>query len=389
MGIRRLLIGLGVVVTVAGGSAARAATATTYYVSPSGNDRASGRSPKQAWRSVSRVNDARLVPGDVVLFKSDATFSDATLTPPTSGAAGAPIVFASYGKGKATIANPGGAVWFSGRSYVTFQNLLLTTGNSDGVIFAGSSEASTHVTVRNSVLRDSNYAAVNQPNSRDSGWLFRNNLIQHVGDSGMLLAGSNDVVWGNTIKDVGWNPALAYGKHGIYSKGRSILIAHNRIVGFPNGSGISLRFSGARVVDNRISYGSTAISSYHEDDQIGTSYVQGNRISSITRAAFYYDVGGGENFVLTGNTFKMAGGTTLDIAGTPRNRLTVSGNSFVGSFDYAISLEALTGGPVFSEFKNRFAGDPRFALGGRLLTYEQYRSVSGQGSGDRVGLASE
>jgi hypothetical protein len=270
---------------------------------------------------------------------------------------------------------------------VTFENLLLTTGNSDGVIFAGSSGTSTHVTLRDSVLRDSNYAAVNQPNSGDSNWLIRNNVIRHVGDSGMILAGFNDVVWGNTIADVGWNPALDYGKHGIYSKGRGVLVAKNRIIGFPNGSGVSLRYSDARVIDNTISYGSTAISSYHEDDQVGTSFITGNRISAVTRAAFYYDDGGGENFIVTANTFKMAGGTALDIQGNPATKLSVSQNTFIGSFDYAISSQSIVGSPVFRESKNRFAGDPRFAWGGRSLTYQQYRATSGQGSGDKIGLS--
>lgn len=387
----RLLIGLGVFATLAWGPVATAtagkARHQTYYVSPSGNDRASGRSVKHPWRTVSRVNDAHLSPGDVVLFRAKATFTDNTLTPPTSGTPGARLVFASYGRGKATISNPKGAVWFSGRSYVTFQNLLLTTGNADGVIFAGSNGQSTHVTLRDSILRDSNYAAVNQPNSNDSNWLIRNNLIQHVGDSGLLLAGSNDVVWGNAIKDVGWNPALDYGKHGIYSTGRNLLVAKNRIMGFPNGSGVSLRYSNARVIDNSISYGSTAISSYHEDDQVGTSFITGNRISAVTRAAFYYDVGGGENFIVTGNTFKMAGGTTLDIQGKPASKLSVSQNKFIGSFDYAISSQSIVGSPVFSESNNQFAGDPRFAWGGHSLTYQQYRASSGQGSGDHIGIS--
>jgi hypothetical protein len=388
MSCRRLLIGFGVLLTLAGGSTARAASSKTFYVSPNGNDRANGRSPNHAWRTISRVDNAQLSPGDIVLFEAKATFTDATLTPPSSGAPGAPIVFGSYGPGMAIISNPKGAVWFSGRSYVTFQNLLLTTGNADGVIFAGSNGVSTHVTLRNSILRDSNYAAINQPSSHDSNWLIRNNLIQHVGDSGLLLSGFADVVWGNTIKDVGWNPALNYGKHGIYSKGRDILVAHNRIMGFPNGSGVSLRYSNARVIGNSISYGSTAISSYHEDAQIGTSYVIGNRISAISRAAFYYDVGGGENFVVSGNTFKMAGGTGLDVQGKPASKLSISGNTFIGSFDYAISSQSIVGSSVYTEFKNAFAGDPRFAWGGRSLNYQQYRASSGQGSGDRVGLAS-
>jgi hypothetical protein len=383
---RRLLIGIGLLVTLAGGSVARASPARTFYVSAAGSDRAGGRTPDHAWRTIARVNRARLQPGDTVLFEAGATFSDTTLTPPASGAAGAPIVFASYGPGKATLANAHGAVWFSGLSYVTFRSLVLTTGSSDAVIFAGSDGQSTHITLRDSVLRDSNDAAVNQPNARDSSWLIRNDLIRHVGDSALILAGSNDVVWGNTIKDVGWNSDLDYAKHGIYAKGRGVVIERNVISSFQN-SGVSLRYSNARVIANTISSGPTAIAFFHEDDRVGTSFVQGNHISKVTRAAFYYDLGTGENFVVTGNTFEMAGGTTLDIAGKPDSRLTVSGNRFLGSFEYALSAEAIVGSPVFSESKNGFVGAPRFAWGGRSLNFQQYRAQSGQGAGDRVGLA--
>lgn len=377
---------MGLLITLAGGPVAHASAPRTFYVSPSGNDRAAGRAPDHAWRTIGRVNRARLQPGDTVLFAAGATFTDTTLTPPASGAPGAPIVFASYGPGKATLANPDGAVWFSGVSYVTFRSLVLTTGSSNAVIFAGSDGQSMHITLRDSVLRDSNDAAINQPNPRDSSWLIRNNLIRHVGDSAMILAGSSDVVWGNTIKDVGWNSELDYAKHGIYAKGRGVLVERNVISGFQN-SGISLRYSSARVIANTISAGPTAIAFFHEDDRVGTSFVQGNHISNVTRAGFYYDLGTGENFVVTGNTFQMAGGTTLDIAGKPDSRLAVSGNRFLGSYEYALSAESIVGSPVFSEFNNGFAGAPRFAWGGRSLSFQQYRAQSGQGSGDRVGLA--
>ena len=159
-------------------------------VSASGRDSASGRSADHAWRTIRRVNDARLQPGDTVLFQGGATFTDTTLTPGTSGVVGNPISYGSYGVGDATISNGDGAVWFSGRDYLTFQNLRLTTGNANGVIFAGSSGRSTHIVLRNSILFDSNYAAINQPGSDDASWLIRGNVIHHVGDSAMILAGS-------------------------------------------------------------------------------------------------------------------------------------------------------------------------------------------------------
>ena len=83
-------------------------------------------------------------------------------------------------------------------------------------------------------------------------------MISHVGDSGLILAGSRDVVRGNAIRDVGWNPALDYGKHGIYAKGVGMRIVGNTISGFPN-NGISLRSRDATVTGNTITDGQTAI----------------------------------------------------------------------------------------------------------------------------------
>ena len=384
--MNRLSIVISLAVVTVASAWVGAASGATFYVSPAGHDRADGRSPDHPWRTIHRVNDARLQAGDVVLFQAKATFSDTTLTPGASGVAGSPITFGSYGAGDATISNGDGAVWFSGRDYLTFRNLRLTTGNSNAVIFAGSSGRSTHITLRDSILFDSNYAAVNQPGSDDASWVIRGNVISHVGDSGLILQGAYDVVRGNSIRDIGWNPELDYGKHGIYAKGIGIRILGNKISGFPNGNGISLRSRDALVSGNTISDGPMAIAFFPEDPQAGTTVVSGNHARGITKSAFYYDTGGREDFVLTGNTFSMSGGTGFDLAGTPTARMTITGNRLLGSFTYALSAPYANGAGFFTESKNAFAGAPVFAWGGRALSFSRYRALSGQGSGDRVGL---
>src|SRR3954451_22404162 len=81
------------------------AAATTYYVSPSGSDGSDGTAPASAWRTVGKVNGTQLQPGGTVRFQGGATFSDDELLPNRSGTAAAPITYASYGTGRATIAN--------------------------------------------------------------------------------------------------------------------------------------------------------------------------------------------------------------------------------------------------------------------------------------------
>lgn len=378
--VRVLLSAL--IVTLAAGCVAHVAAGRTFYVSPKGSDRNHGLSPQHPWRTVARVDRAHLRPGDRVLFRGGATFADNTLTPPASGKAGRPIVFGSYGGGRATLADRDGAVWFSGRKYVTFTGLVLTTGTSNGVIFAGSSGTSSHITLEHSILRDSNYSAINQPNRDDSAWTIKDNVIEHVGDSGLILNGSGDVVSGNTIRDVGWNPALDYGKHGIYAKGPRLVVEDNTISGFPNGSGISLRSRDALVTGNRISSGAIGVSFYREDRSPGTSRLIGNHIGPVSTAGFYYSSGGGERFVVQRNTFTMDGGTALDLEGRPTGNLVVSGNLLRGSFDYVLVAPSLEG--ALKESGNWFTGEPRFSWKGRELTYAQYRAESGQAAGDRI-----
>ncbi len=105
-------------------------TGTIYYVSQSGSDSNAGTSPTSAWRSVRRVDEARLQPGDGVLFEGGATFADETLMPKGSGAAGHPIVFGSYGAGSAVL--PQG-VWFKGLNDLAFEHLVIgPEGNLQG-----------------------------------------------------------------------------------------------------------------------------------------------------------------------------------------------------------------------------------------------------------------
>jgi hypothetical protein len=80
------------------------AAATTYYVTPTGRDAASGTSPAEAWQTIARVNAAILAPGDRVRFQGGARFTGPLeVGAGESGIPTAPITFDSYGTGRATI----------------------------------------------------------------------------------------------------------------------------------------------------------------------------------------------------------------------------------------------------------------------------------------------
>ena len=82
------------------------AHATTYYVSYRGQDRHSGTSPDQAWRTLEKVNAMMksFQPGDAILFRRGDRFAG-QLVITASGAAGQPITFGAYGSGDRPIIN--------------------------------------------------------------------------------------------------------------------------------------------------------------------------------------------------------------------------------------------------------------------------------------------
>jgi hypothetical protein len=86
---------------------------TTYYVSPSGEDTADGRSEASAWRTIARVNGADLGPGDVVRFEGGARFAGTLhLEASDGGTAASPVTIESY-DGTATIDGGTGTAVFA------------------------------------------------------------------------------------------------------------------------------------------------------------------------------------------------------------------------------------------------------------------------------------
>lgn len=73
---------------------------TTYYIdSQMGNDKNTGRKPRQAWATLEKVNAVTFGPGDKILFKAGTRYSG-SLEPHGSGTAAAPVIVDQYGSGK-------------------------------------------------------------------------------------------------------------------------------------------------------------------------------------------------------------------------------------------------------------------------------------------------
>ncbi len=73
--------------------------ATTYYVSPSGNDSNSGTSPSEAWRTLDKVSSFSPKPGAQILFQKGGKWVG-TIQVNASGTSGNPIIYGAYGTGE-------------------------------------------------------------------------------------------------------------------------------------------------------------------------------------------------------------------------------------------------------------------------------------------------
>ena len=119
-----------------------AAQATTYYVSNTGNDSNSGNSPAQAWRTTARVSAATFQAGDRVLLAGGQTFTGGLrLRRSTQGTAALPIVFRSYGPGRAVIASDSAAGFYAyNMAGIALRNLAFVgsgrlTNRASGIMF--------------------------------------------------------------------------------------------------------------------------------------------------------------------------------------------------------------------------------------------------------------
>jgi hypothetical protein len=214
-------------------SAAHAAGATTYYVSPSGSDANAGTSPGTAIASLSRASGLQLNPGDQVLLQRGATFSG-KLAVWRSGTAPSPITISAYGSGGNPVVT--GDCLEVGGSYITMTDLTVQGCTTNGIWTDGTGNVISDVEALHNVqgidvgehaqntkvirnyLHDNDRMAPNTPGAFDD-W----------GAVGMVVQGDNTEVAYNTIND-NWAPSPDFGTDGsaveIYG-GIGTLVHHN------------------------------------------------------------------------------------------------------------------------------------------------------------------
>jgi len=306
-----------------GAPGAPAITGVTYYVSAWGSDANSGLSPGQAWRTVGRVNAARLRPGDGVLFQAGQVFSDQELMPASSGSFGAPIVFGSYGRGQATLSK---GAWFV-KHDLAFEKLAFTSTFYGGSAFKGPSDDITLDGVTIS-LSPGNQALGLYANGQH--WVIENSRITNTGLSGMLLNGDDYLITNNVLDHTGLDTTNGYNNHGIYLDASNATITANTITNFAD-SAISVRYRNSRISANTISGGQIGIDYYQTDSTPGTSTWTDNAISHTTVASiFICGTAEGchqplESFTITSNRLTKTAGVYMNLQPTA-GTYTLAGN---------------------------------------------------------------
>jgi putative cofactor-binding repeat protein len=291
--------------------AAPAIAGVTYYVSPSGSDLNSGTSPAQAWRTVGKVNSARLSPGDGVLFQGGQTFSDQVLMPSVSGATGKAIVFGSYGQGQATISQ---GAWFVEHD-LAFENLAFSNTFYGGSAIHGPSDDVTLYGVSISLPAGNQVLGLY---SNGDHWVIEHSQISDTGLSGMLLNGDDYLIADNTLTNLGLDTTNGYNNHGIYLDASDATITGNTITNFAE-SAVSVRYRNATITDNAFSGGQIGIDFYEFDTVAGTSDWTGNTISQTTTAdLFVCGTAEGcqrplESFTINGNQLSKAAGIYMNL----------------------------------------------------------------------------
>lgn len=316
------------------GSAPTPAPAATYYVCndsscPSASNANSGKRRQHPWKTIERVNRQPLAPGDVVLLKGGDTFKEHGLWPSSSGSAGKPIVYGSYGPGHAILEL---TVWIPpNRRWITFENLTVDGSEHGGAVYggmdgiAGSGKGhDEHISILHNTFEHLaiaiNGEAPESALASDNHWLIAGNTIDGTGDSGIYVQGTTFTIEHNTIKNTGLDGSRHVNEHGIYLRGVNSKVLSNTITHFAD-DGVSVRYHNSRVENNTISYGREGIAWFQYDSLAGTSTWSNNLISHVSDAGIYVSPANRagktkESFVITNNTLAGVGGVGMDLKPT-------------------------------------------------------------------------
>ena len=178
--------------------AVNSSSSADFFVRTDGDDSAGGTSREAAWRTIERVNHARLKPGDRVLFEAGETFTGnlRLVRHDDAGTPGNPVTIGSFGNQPAILSagvNPGVSVENSGGisienlvvvgagitnntgcgilcdntltngmmlDYLSIKNVEVRGFGKQGILISGDSAGFRHVRVSHCVIRDNLFGGI-------------------------------------------------------------------------------------------------------------------------------------------------------------------------------------------------------------------------------------
>jgi hypothetical protein len=260
-----LLLSVGM---IAGISSPASAAGTTYFVSAVGSDSNTGTSAATPWKSLTKVNQAILKPGDTVSFRRGDTFTGGVVTA-QSGTSASPITLNSYGTGSAPTVTGGKSgncvringdftiveglravsCGYAGYSVVGDHNTLRNSSASSNAAGVKISAGSDFGTYTGNALTNNNIMNVNTPGT-NCGTPQAVNCSDDSGAFGILINGNDNEVAGNTVSGsaaASFDFKVDGGAIEIFNGNRNN-IHHN--IGVDNNSFAELGRSSAGTADN-------------------------------------------------------------------------------------------------------------------------------------------
>ena len=292
---------------------ARRLLSVTYFVSPSGNDSASGTSVASAFQTLDKINSLTLEPGDSVLLNSGSTFTgQLSLTSSDAGTSSNPVRIGSYGSGRAAIdAGTGSAIVVTDAGGISIENLDLlgsgrTTNTGSGIDFINTLANDTKISYLRIDQVDAGgfgkYGVQLQTYRDKSG--FRDVRMTSVDAHDNGLAGI--YVWGKfsstgtgyAHSDVYVGNSTAYNNSGV--SGTDLL---------NTGSGIVLSDVDGGVIERSVAYNNGWLSNSSQGGPVGIWVWDSNNITIQYNESHHNRTAGGHD----GGGFDLDGGTTNSI----------------------------------------------------------------------------
>lgn len=191
--------------------------AQTYYVDfTTGNDGNPGTTMALPWKTVAKVNATSFSPGAIINFKRGEVWNNETLTPSSSGTAGNPITYGSYGSGNKPLINGwttlsswtnlGSNKWEKTINAGTFINMVTVNGvvtamgrypNYPSMLVYDNSSANTNI-IDNDLPTSPSYAGATVV-LRSEAWAYDllTNITHAASGGGSILSSATPYSLGN------------------------------------------------------------------------------------------------------------------------------------------------------------------------------------------------